>query len=86
MCEPTTILTGVSAVASAGGLTGAGASAQQRAEANNYKRQLAIREIEWDRSRAEYAHKVTRAEEQLDENFLAASRGYGAEQTAKCTV
>lgn len=79
MCEPTTILTGVSAVASAGGQL-AGASAQNRAAANDYKRQLAIREIEWDRARAEYAHNVTRAEEQLDENFLAASRGYGAEQ------
>lgn len=62
----------------AGGL--AGASAQKTAEVNQYKRQLAIREIEWDRSRSEYAHKVTEAEEQLDENFLAASRGFGAEQ------
>ncbi len=79
MCEPTLILGGVSTAASAAG-TLAGASAQNRAAANNYKRQLAIREIEWDRSRAEYAHNVTRAEEQLDENFLAASRGYGAEQ------
>ena len=79
MCEPTTILTGVSAAASAGGQL-AGASAENRAKANNYKRQLAIREIEWDRSRAEYATRATRAEEQLDENFLAASRGYGAEQ------
>jgi len=79
VCEPTLILGGVSTAASAAG-TLAGASAQNRAAANNYKRQLAIREIEWDRSRAEYAHNVTRAEEQLDENFLAASRGYGAEQ------
>lgn len=73
------MLTAASAgLSAAGGL--AGASAQKTAEVNNYKRQLAIREIEWDRSRSEYAHKVTEAEEQLDENFLAASRGFGAEQ------
>ena len=73
------MLTAASAgLSAAGGLTGA--SAEKTAEVNNYKRQLAIREIEWDRSRSEYAHKVTEAEEQLDENFLAASRGFGAEQ------
>ncbi len=73
------MLTAASAgLSAAGGL--AGASAQKTAEVNQYKRQLAIREIEWDRSRSEYAHKVTEAEEQLDENFLAASRGFGAEQ------
>ena len=66
------------ALSAAGGL--AGAASEKRASVNNYKRQLAIREIEWDRSRSEYAHKVTQAEEQLDENFLAASRGFGAEQ------
>jgi len=79
VCEPTLILTGAStALSAAGGL--AGAASEKKASVNNYKRQLAIREIEWDRSRSEYAHKVTQAEEQLDENFLAASRGFGAEQ------
>ena len=70
---------GVGAVASAAG-TVSSAAAGKKAEAKAYKRQLHIRRIEWDRSRAEYAHNVTRAEEQLDENFMAASRGYGAEQ------
>lgn len=73
------LLMGASAgLSAAGGL--AGAAGEKTAAVNNYKRQLAIREIEWDRSRSEYAHKVTEAEEQLDENFLAASRGFGAEQ------
>jgi hypothetical protein len=68
--------TGLSA---AGGL--ASASAQKTASVNNYKRQLKIREIEWDRSRAMYGQKVSEANEQLDENFMAASRGFAAEQT-----
>ena len=73
------LLMGASAgLSAAGGL--AGAAGQKTAAVNNYKRQLAIREIEWDRSRSEYSHKVSQAEEQLDENFLAASRGFGAEQ------
>ena len=68
--------TGLSA---AGGL--ASASAQKTASVNNYKRQLKIREIEWDRSRSMYGQKVSEANEQLDENFMAASRGFAAEQT-----
>ena len=68
--------TGLSA---AGGL--ASASAQKTAQVNNYKRQLKIREIEWDRSRSMYGQKVSEANEQLDENFMAASRGFAAEQT-----
>ena len=68
--------TGLSA---AGGL--ASASAEKTASVNNYKRQLKIREIEWDRSRATYGQKVSEANEQLDENFMAASRGFAAEQT-----
>ncbi len=80
MCEPTLILTGAStALSAAGGI--AGAASQKKASVNNYKRQLAIREIEWDRSRAMYGQKVSEANEQLDENFLAASRGFAAEQT-----
>lgn len=80
MCEPTLILTGAStALSAAGGL--AGASAEKTASVNNYKRQLKIREIEWDRSRAMYGQKVSEANEQLDENFMAASRGFAAEQT-----
>ena len=80
MCEPVSILTAAAGTASAvGGLASAGA--QKTAEVNNYKRQLKIREIEWDRSRSEYGHKVTEAQEQIDENFMAASRGYAAEQS-----
>ena len=80
MCEPLTVLSAVSGTASAvGGLASAGA--QKKAEVNNYKRQLKIREIEWDRSRATYAQKVSEAKEQLDENFMAASRGFAAEQS-----
>jgi len=80
VCEPLTILSAVSGTASAvGGLASAGA--QKKAEVNNYKRQLKIREIEWDRSRATYAQKVSEAKEQLDENFMAASRGFAAEQS-----
>ncbi len=67
------------ALSTAGGL--AGASAEKTASVNNYKRQLKIREIEWDRSRAMYGQKVSEANEQLDENFMAASRGFAAEQT-----
>ena len=62
-----------------GGLASAGA--QKKAEVNNYKRQLQIRSIEWDRSRAMYSQKVSEANEQLDENFMAASRGFAAEQS-----
>lgn len=80
MCEPTTLLTAVAGTASAvGGLASAGA--QKKAEVNNYKRQLQIRSIEWDRSRAAYGQKVSEANEQLDENFMAASRGFAAEQS-----
>lgn len=80
MCEPTLMLTAAStALSTAGGL--ASASAQKTASVNNYKRQLKIREIEWDRSRAMYGQKVSEANEQLDENFMAASRGFAAEQT-----
>ena len=80
MCEPLTILSAVSGTASAvGGLASAGA--QKKAEVNNYKRQLQIRSIEWDRSRAAYGQKVSEAKEQLDENFMAASRGFAAEQS-----
>jgi len=67
------------ALSTAGGL--AGASAEKTASVNNYKRQLKIRSIEWDRSRAMYGQKVSEANEQLDENFMAASRGFAAEQT-----
>ena len=80
MCEPTILLTAASTgLSAAGGL--ASASAQKTASVNNYKRQLKIREIEWDRSRAMYGQKVSEANEQLDENFMAASRGFAAEQT-----
>ena len=80
MCEPTLLLTAASTgLSAAGGL--ASASAQKTASVNNYKRQLKIREIEWDRSRAMYGQKVSEANEQLDENFMAASRGFAAEQT-----
>jgi len=80
VCEPTLLLTAASTgLSAAGGL--ASASAQKTASVNNYKRQLKIREIEWDRSRAMYGQKVSEANEQLDENFMAASRGFAAEQT-----
>ncbi len=80
MCEPVTLLTAAAGTAKAvGGLASAGA--QKKAEVNNYKRQLKIREIEWDRSRASYGQKVSEAKEQLDENFMAASRGFAAEQS-----
>ena len=80
MCEPVTLLTAAAGTASAvGGLASAGA--QKKAEVNNYKRQLQIRSIEWDRSRAAYGQKVSEAKEQLDENFMAASRGFAAEQS-----
>ena len=80
MCEPLTLLTAAAGTAKAvGGLASAGA--QKKAEVNNYKRQLQIRSIEWDRSRAMYSQKVSEANEQLDENFMAASRGFAAEQS-----
>ena len=80
MCEPVTLLTAAAGTAKAvGGLASAGA--QKKAEVNNYKRQLQIRSIEWDRSRAMYSQKVSEANEQLDENFMAASRGFAAEQS-----
>ena len=80
MCEPVTLLTAAAGTANAvGGLASAGA--KKKAEVNNYKRQLKIREIEWDRSRANYGQKVSEAKEQLDENFMAASRGFAAEQS-----
>lgn len=80
MCEPVTLLTAAAGTANAvGGLASAGA--QKKAEVNNYKRQLQIRSIEWDRSRAAYGQKVSEAKEQLDENFMAASRGFAAEQS-----
>jgi hypothetical protein len=80
VCEPVTLLTAAAGTANAvGGLASAGA--QKKAEVNNYKRQLKIRDIEWSRSRAEYGQKVSEAKEQLDENFMAASRGFAAEQS-----
>ena len=80
MCEPVTLLTAAAGTAQAvSGLASAGA--QKKAEVNNYKRQLKIREVEWSRTRAMYAQRVSEAKEQLDENFLAASRGFAAEQT-----
>ena len=80
MCEPVTLLTAAAGTAKAvGGLASAGA--QKKAEVNKYKRQLQIRSIEWDRSRAAYGQKVSEANEQLDENFMAASRGFAAEQS-----
>jgi len=80
VCEPTLLLTAASTGLSAvGGL--ASASAEKTASVNNYKRQLKLRSIEWDRSRAKYGQKVSEANEQLDENFMAASRGFAAEQT-----
>ena len=87
MCEPTTLiaatttaLTAASGIASAAGQYSS-ARAANEAKVNDYKRQLRIREIEWDRSLADYGNRLTEAEEQLDENFLAASRGYAAEQS-----
>jgi|TARA_R100000479_G_C6382174_1_gene201567 hypothetical protein len=80
VCEPVTLLTAAAGTAKAvGGLASAGA--QKKAEVNKYKRQLQIRSIEWDRSRAAYGQKVSEANEQLDENFMAASRGFAAEQS-----
>ncbi|ADD95478.1 hypothetical protein [uncultured phage MedDCM-OCT-S08-C41] len=74
------LLTAAAGTASAvGGLASAGA--EKTAQVNNYKRQLKIRSIEWDRSRAMYGQKVSEANEQLDENFMAASRGFAAEQS-----
>ena len=62
-----------------GGLASAGA--QKRAEVDKYKRELKLREIDWDGTRNEYARNTVEMQEQVDENFLAASRGYAAEQT-----
>ena len=62
-----------------GGLASAGA--QKRAEVEKYKRELKLREIDWDGTRNEYARNTIEMQEQVDENFLAASRGYAAEQT-----
>ena len=62
-----------------GGLASAGA--QKRAEVEKYKRELKLREIDWDGTRNEYARNTVEMQEQVDENFLAASRGYAAEQT-----
>ena len=47
MCEPTLLLTAAGSTMSAvGGLASAGA--QKRAEVDKYKRELKLREIDWD--------------------------------------
>ncbi len=71
-------MVGSQVASAAGGLYSAGK--QKEADAANYRRQLEIREIEWDRTRSKYANDLVQYEEQIDENFMAASRGYAAEQ------
>lgn len=85
MCAP--IALGVaSAAAGAMGAVGqyqsasAQASAQNAAAINNYKYQLKVRERNWDQTRFIYGRKIAQFQEQVNENRLAAARGYAAAQ------
>lgn len=85
MCAPVAL--GVAAAASgAMGAIGqhqsasAQASAQNAAATNNYKYQLKVRRRNWDQTRHIYGRKIAQFEEQVNENRLAAARGYAAAQ------
>ena len=85
MCAP--IALGV-ASAAAGGLGAIGqhqsaqaqADAQNQAAINNYKYQLKVRERKWDQTRHVYGQKIHQFNQTVDENQMAAARGYAAAQ------
>ncbi len=86
MCAPAVALGVASAAAGGIGAIGqhqsasAQASAQNAAAINNYKYQLKVRERKWDQTRHVYGRKIQQFEETVDENQMAAARGYAAAQ------
>ena len=71
-------MAGGQALSSVGGFMAAGK--QNEAAAEKYKRDLAIRRIEWDGARGLYKTQVAEYETEIQENFIKASNAYGAEQ------
>jgi len=85
MCEPISL--GIASAASgAMGAIGshqsasAQASAQNAAAINNYKYQLKVRERNWDQTRNVYSTKLHQYDQTIDENQMAAARGYQSAQ------
>ena len=85
MCEPISL--GIATAASgAMGAIGQQQSAQAQADAqnqsavNNYKYQLKVRERKWDQTRHVYGRKIHQFNQTVDENQMAAARGYAAAQ------
>jgi hypothetical protein len=74
--------------AAAGGLSAVGshqsasaqANATNQAAINNYKYQLKVRERNWDQTRNVYSTKLHQYDQTVDENQMAAARGYNAAQ------
>ena len=90
MCEPISttslVLGGLSAASGAASAVGsyqsasAQANATNQAATNNYKYQLKVRERNWDQTRNVYGQKVQQFKDTVDENQMAAARGYNAAQ------
>ena len=86
MCAPAIALGAASAAASGMSAIGqhqsasAQASAQNQAAINNYKYQLKVRERKWDQTRHVYGQKIHQFNQTVDENQMAAARGYAAAQ------
>ena len=62
------------------------AAAQNQAAINNYKYQLKVRERKWDQTRHVYGRKIQQFKETVDENQMAAARGYAAAQSVTSTI
>ena len=90
MCEPISttslVLGGISAAGAGASAIGsyqsasAQADAQNAAATRNYKQQLKVRARKWDQTRHVYSQKVSQYDQTLDENSMAAARGYAAAQ------
>jgi hypothetical protein len=85
MCEPISLGIATAASGAMGAIgshqsASAQANATNQAAINNYKYQLKVRERNWDQTRNVYGQKVHQYHQTIDENQMAAARGYNAAQ------
>jgi len=85
MCEPISLGIATAASGAMGAIgshqsASAQASAQNAAAINNYKYQLKVRERNWDQTRNVYSTKLHQYDQTIDENQMAAARGYQSAQ------
>lgn len=85
MCEPISLGIATAASGAMGAIgshqsASAQANATNQAAINNYKYQLKVRERNWNQTRNVYSTKLHQYDQTLDENQMAAARGYQSAQ------